>query len=324
MVAIVTDNAANMKKMRSLVQTNKPNLIQYGCSAHQLNLLSKDLNRTIVVQSVAEITKSFRNTHLLHSWLQNQGATKPPVPSEVRWNSYIDLLRWYEREWYNLKKIVDENAEYFSGNAVASKIKDLMLYQAVEDAIKCLTPISVALDVIQSGYCSVADAVEAWKDVLAAFRTFSESDYGKVEKRYKEAVLPVWFVSNILHPKYLGQRLQREETKQAIEWVQKNANDSYSCFVNFIGGDKSNFASAFQNYSGCKLRNFVECQKSIGEISDNLATLCCTCLALRPSSAGIERIFSSMGLVHSELRNRLSQEKVSKLAFCLRLLNDHN
>ena len=39
------------------------------------------------------------------------------------------------------------------------------------------------------------------------------------------------------------------------------------------------------------------------------------------NSAGIERVFSSMGFVHSDLRNRLDSEKVAKLAFCLRALN---
>ena len=42
---------------------------------------------------------------------------------------------------------------------------------------------------------------------------------------------------------------------------------------------------------------------------------------MAPSSAGLESVFSSMGHVHSEIRNRLNSEKVRKLAFCMRLLN---
>ena len=37
---------------------------------------------------------------------------------------------------------------------------------------------------------------------------------------------------------------------------------------------------------------------------------------------GLERIFSSMIFVNSDLRNRLGPQKVSKLAYCLTVLNE--
>lgn len=42
------------------------------------------------------------------------------------------------------------------------------------------------------------------------------------------------------------------------------------------------------------------------------------------SSAGIERLFSTFGLVHSKLRNRLGTEKASKLVSIIRTLNSNN
>ena len=41
-----------------------------------------------------------------------------------------------------------------------------------------------------------------------------------------------------------------------------------------------------------------------------------------PSSAGLERCFSSFGLVHSKLRNRLGNEKVAKLVKIYTVLRD--
>ena len=38
------------------------------------------------------------------------------------------------------------------------------------------------------------------------------------------------------------------------------------------------------------------------------------------SSASIERIFSSFGLIHNKIRNRLGVEKAAKLVFCYRML----
>ena len=43
-------------------------------------------------------------------------------------------------------------------------------------------------------------------------------------------------------------------------------------------------------------------------------------LGLPPSSVGIELVFSSLGFVHSDVGNRLRQEKAAKLAFFLQAL----
>ena len=44
-------------------------------------------------------------------------------------------------------------------------------------------------------------------------------------------------------------------------------------------------------------------------------------LTARASSAGIERIFSTFGFVHSKIRNRLGTNKAGKLVFLYKLLN---
>jgi hypothetical protein len=49
--------------------------------------------------------------------------------------------------------------------------------------------------------------------------------------------------------------------------------------------------------------------------------LCCQLFSAVASKAGLERIFSSFGLVHSKLRNRLGNEKAAKLTFLVRVLN---
>ena len=56
--AIVTDNASNMTKMgKSVVE--ECSVIQYGCGAHHMNLLAKDLAPTTIVKRVREIAKNF-------------------------------------------------------------------------------------------------------------------------------------------------------------------------------------------------------------------------------------------------------------------------
>ena len=49
-----------------------------------------------------------------------------------------------------------------------------------------------------------------------------------------------------------------------------------------------------------------------------------TTLNLVHSPAGLERVFSTMGFVHADIRNRLGSEKVTKLEFCLRALKSQD
>ena len=58
-VSIVTDNAENMKKMRSLVVSNYPEIIAYGCGAHMLNLLAKDLHPSDVLKKNCSSRETF-------------------------------------------------------------------------------------------------------------------------------------------------------------------------------------------------------------------------------------------------------------------------
>ena len=52
--AVVTDNAANMNKMRQGLKEDDPNLTVYGCSAHLLNLLGSDVTPKDVMQHVRD------------------------------------------------------------------------------------------------------------------------------------------------------------------------------------------------------------------------------------------------------------------------------
>ena len=64
---IVTDNASNMENMRAKIQDK--NIFTYGCQAHILNLVSKDLmadkGRATMSGFILDILKDFRNKHAL-------------------------------------------------------------------------------------------------------------------------------------------------------------------------------------------------------------------------------------------------------------------
>ena len=64
-----------------------------------------------------------------------------------------------------------------------------------------------------------------------------------------------------------------------------------------------------------------ESQKS--HLESEVMKLCRQVLGAITSTAGIERIFSTFGFVHSKVRNRLGTGKAGKLVFIYKLLNKH-
>ena len=109
-----------------------------------------------------------------------------------------------------------------------------------------------------------------------------------------------------------GMRKRLQETENVVE---------YGCSVLFIGGENVKFYDEFKKIGDVKITNFVKAQVLLGNLSEKLGNISEQLMAMVPSSAGLERIFSSMGYIHSEIRNRLDPEKVRKLAFCMRLLS---
>ena len=95
-------------------------------------------------------------------------------------------------------------------------------------------------------------------------------------------------------------------------------------YIDFVAEGKTIFTENWVRGSGCIVERFIKLSREEQEISQGLAELMITTLQLIPSTAGLERVFSTMGFVHVDIRNRLGSEKVTKLAFCLRALKSQD
>lgn len=62
-------------------------------------------------------------------------------------------------------------------------------------------------------------------------------------------------------------------------------------------------------------------KNTIGKFNPNVFPIIEQLLTAQASSASVERMFSSFGLVHSKLRNKLGTKKASKLVFLFKVFN---
>ena len=318
--SFVTDNAANMVKMRKNVKNNDTFLISYGCSAHYLNLLAKDLNIDGVKPHIVAVMKYFRNCHLPGAWYRAAGGKKLVMPQDVRWNSLADCIDSYITNWPILLSVCEQHHSEIN-SAIKSKVENISLKRNAEDYLNILKPVSKALDLVQRDSCLISECVEVWKKLGEDLSSQPSNILDAYNSRRQQAITPIHFLANIIDPKYQGSSLTEHDNDKAMEY-KNNQNNCPEFLPNII--NMSTKSEPFKKYLFDP-----EVIKNISSMtwwkSQNLpimTPLYSSLLTAVSSSAGVERVFSTFGLVHSKLRNRrLGVDKASKLVFMYKYFN---
>ncbi|XP_073506891.1 uncharacterized protein [Phyllobates terribilis] len=297
-------------------------LITYGCSAHLLHLLAKDLSVPEIKANVVEIAKYFRNNHFAAAALKRMGGTKLTLPQNVRWNSVVDCFEQYIKNWPILMTL--KKMKIKIDGTVTAKILNIGLKRNVEHMLSFLKPISQALNKIQKNSCFIADAVEIWKELSEHLKTELHMDRIKlqaVNKRMGQALTPAHFLANIVNIQYQGQNLSAEEEELAMTWVSSNHPSLMPTIINFRA--KGGTIQEIYMFAEDILRKVtpVNWWKSLKRLDLETVQVMISLLTAVASSAGVERIFSSFGLIHSKLRNRLGPNKAGKIVFLFQIMN---
>ena len=315
--AVCTDNENKMKSMREMLKVKHEKLITYGCSAHYMNLVAKEIFPKELTKHIIEVQKFFRNHHQPHGWLKEKKGLMPQLPSEVRWNSFEECLTTFTNNYHLYIDISTQHEEDFPLN-ILNILGNVAVYQEANYLKNHLQIVSAALNKLQSDSTNISNAVEIW---LALIENPNLTQYKEVFlRRFREAISPAHLVANMTDPKYMGNKLSTNlEEKAEAFLINYNPNflvpfmafrikdnDLYpeSMFLDTVTMELS--ANKWWQLMKMKAKKKLSSNE---EFYDFLIKLH-NCPA---SSAGIERIFSSYGLIWSKLRNRLGVEKATKL-----------
>jgi len=322
-VSVVTDNAKNMERMRKDLEEEEPELITYGCLAHWLNLLGQDLTPPQIMKHVVEVQKFFRNHHVPSAYLKNfLGSVKPQLPGDTRWKSQLSCLDSFIKNRPYLMQIIQDHPEDVD-TSVAQKVMNMGLFNQVRELSEQLRPIASAIDRAQCDNTNLADACDIFlrllsEPVLAPYRE-------TVQKRFKQAILPCHFVAHMMHPKYLGDGLTMDQVETAKMWLVGRDPTFLPAAIAFQA-EADPFPESFFRPAARQMkpvtwwkgiRSSAALPAGFIDLMVTLQSACC-------SSASLERVFSSFGLVHTKLRNRLGNDKSQKLVFCYRMLRGCN
>ena len=137
---LVTDNAANMFKLRKLEKNSSETpLHTFGCQPQAVNLLIKDIvsqtETKSVTTQVTSIAKFVRNSHLALAELTKLDIPKQTLPVETRWNSIKKLIAHYEKQFQsialcvqNVAKSTDKVYQYTEEIQLRREYKNLLVF----------------------------------------------------------------------------------------------------------------------------------------------------------------------------------------------------
>ena len=313
---LVTDNAKSMENMRRIIHQRRPEVAVWGCASHLLNLVGSAVTPGDIMKYVVAVHKWYRNHHNAGAWLaQKEGTVRPQLPAETRWNSQVDTLKSFIR---NRQAYVAISAEHEAemDETVTQRVNSLGLYRSVQDLIGQLEPIAAGIDRLQSDSACLADTVAVWQELLECEALVPH--HAQLNRRKTQAVTSLHLAAYLVHPQFMGEKLTTGEFDQAMAQFAEVLHPEIARFHGQLPPFPSSYFTA-----GMKQLPPTEWWRGVAKrpgVNRELADAAISLLSKPPSSASIERTFSSFGLVQTKLRNRLGHETAAKLVFCYRIL----
>lgn len=300
--AVVSDNAANMIKMGRLTD-----LWHSTCSSHTGNLLAKDLINKELMGKVAVVLNTFKATDL-ENLLVSNGGHRIVLPGDTRWCSHRDSCNCFLDNLGIMKKIIAEGLKVKSD--VTQLLYDDDFVEQIKACVSLLDPVCTLINKCQSAQFSVADAAEEWLSLPSKVPQTNEVQ-AAVALRIKMALNIYSLTAHYLHPTYRGRKLEPNHIGEIqdflLETLDKDGLEGLLAF--------ENNTNLFQKLHD---KNITSPDTFWGLAEKKYATLSNLAqklLKIPASSAQLERVFSNWSYVHSSLRNRLSQDKSTKLIF---------
>ena len=284
--SVVTDNAANMKKCRGLLEESHE-VITYPCGAHVCNSLAKEVDNDMVKSDIVDITKYFRNHHVPNALYKKHGGKNLSLPNDTRWNSVNDCLQAYVDNWPVLVNVVEAHREKLD-TAICDKVMDMNLKRQAVEYLSKMKPIAVGLDRLQADNCHLADALVIWKDLAERFEDMPLADCKKLDSRMAIALTPAHFLAYLLDPRFLNSTLLTpEEVNMAMDFASEHSPSALPSVINYRAKSKP-FGAYMFTLEVLKNTDPLAWWKSQSSMLDkNILSLVEQLFTARASTAGI-------------------------------------
>ena len=160
----------------------------------------------------------------------------------------------------------------------------------------------------------------------------------EITRRFNQVVTPQHLLACLLDHRNLidvenddenREILLSEEQKEVARNFVFNRNDNFTVVLAAYETKddtifpKASFQKSMKHLSPIKYWTYIRQIAAMTTVKE-FSSMMIGIYSCPPSSAGIERLFSSMGLIHNKLRNKLTNERVNKLVHVYRYFGWRN
>ncbi|CAG8737922.1 14122_t:CDS:2, partial [Cetraspora pellucida] len=287
-IAVVTDNASNMDRMRRLLNEEYPNIIPIRCCLHVFNLIVKDISSFPSVIAICKknqkLVNFFNSSHIWHRELQNW--------KEKKGITHF-LSTFCETRWFSLAKVCMGVSTYEEGfrhclslsETARPKYPEIEKY--IVDAIRKLESNNSSLADVFKELIFLHQQISRLEIPINGFQAHT---LAVINKRAKEFNSDIYFVALFFSPTHMRLAISKIMDEEAII----RASLELAKVWKFNQRD-TGLLSEFKGNSPL-LRQFAM-----------------KLLSIVPHGATCERLFSSLGLVKSKMRSKITPDNLSIL-----------
>lgn len=345
--AIVSDHASNMVSAWKLLQEKYSWLICYGCGAHALELLSKDLRNihtvSLNLEEIMMVCRFFRNHQVPKAILEDMTLASlgrkltclTMVPT--RWSSACAMTQRILEIRYCLQSCVtDLRLQKYL--ALDNKIiKQLILsddgfWMRTLATAAILKPIKNAILELEGNECKLSVMPRIWKvldkvlrdNVQGTQSPFSEEEknmfFSSLSHRRSFSIQPVHFAAHLLDPRFLATDINETECGLGEKLILKMAHDRHLIESDIITDLMEFKAKDGSLFGRCHIWKNVDFDvdplmwwKANGG-TRSLAIVAKILFTFPSTTASVERANKQYSLQKTKLRNNLSDCKGAMLA----------
>ena len=193
---------------------------------------------------------------------------------------------------------------------IITHLEDNEWWQTIEELESHLFPFMAILNHLQRDVARLSDVLHAFAYFMQLYKeredSFSKNMVQRLESRWKQWEQPLLILSFFLHPKYrnsvFNSNLPSLNVPQIGLWVKYYYKEWFKTRPSVILSELSKFINKDYPFDDDTFSNFNDVQaywKFTTGATKELSILAVRIFSICVNSASCERLFSSMGFIHS-------------------------
>lgn len=277
-VGLVTDNASNMTSAWNTLKIKYPKLLSYGCIAHILNLLFKDIEKIPSfknhINNVKDVVKFFKMKHIPAAMLRAKSNISLKLPVETRWASSIECIKSLQTNKTPLQQIViTDEVSCLVSTSVRKNILSSKFWEENQRFYSLCSILSDTIKFMESSQARLSDVRHKFMQIKNKFKhDLVETQFSQKEKndiliaidnRMAMALSDAHNAAYLLDPRYLGKDLSTAELESALDLIIIIYDDPK--IKRSIIGEVTNFRAKSNNFSKKLIWDSAMCITSVCE-----------------------------------------------------------